>query len=257
MIIKITNLKYEFDNDDITILPLSDIHVGDHNCNYKLLQKFIDYIAKNDNVYTVLNGDIFNQAIKSSVSFEHGATNPEDEYYQALELFKPIKDKILMITLGNHDDRVERQTGIDILRLWCRDLGVEDRYVRYGGVLQVKINRLKRNKYYRMYFTHGTGLGGGRTQGAKINAVKRLAEVITNCDLYCIGHVHTPSVVSDNIFYLDDKHNNIKTLTRHFCITGSLLDYGRYGQKFNYSPTSQEPLVIKIDDRLSATIGGV
>lgn len=247
-------ISHKFNNKEIRILPLSDVHVGDDNVDYELLKKSINYIRDNDDVFTVLNGDIFNQAIKSSVSFEHGATNPNDEYLQALKLFEPIKHKILMITLGNHDDRIIRVTGVDIMRIFARELGIEDRYVEYGGVLIVQNSFNEyRNKPFRMYFTHGIGLGGGRTHGAKINGCKRLSETITNCDLYCIGHVHVPTYTSDRIFYLDDKHNNLKSLTRHYVVTASFLNYGGYGQKYNFTPTSKELIEITVTNEINVS----
>lgn len=245
-------IKTALEHKEIKILPLSDVHIGDKNINLELLKQTIKYIKNNANVYTVLNGDIFNQATKDSVSFEHGATSPSDEYEQALELFKPIADKILLITLGNHDDRVTRATGIDVMKFFARDLGCEEVYCGYQGILIVQNKwNASRNRPFKLYFTHGIGLGGGRTASSKINGVKRLAETVTNADVYCMGHVHVPIYMTDVVKYVDDKHYNPKLLTRHFLITPSFLNHGGYGEKFNYAPTSQEQIEVVITNNIA------
>lgn len=249
-------LKYSFDSKEVIIVPLADLHVGDEMCDITELKKVLKYIETTPNAYTVLNGDILNVAIKSSVSFEHGASSVDSELDKAVSLFKPIADKILMLTEGNHEVRVKKTVGMDLLKVLSQRLGIEDRYVGVDGLLNVKTSYNEhRNKSFRMFFNHGTGVGGGRTMGAKANGIKRLADKIINCDLYCMGHVHTPMHYTDVIVYNDDKHYNNKQLTRHFVITPAYMLYGGYGQAFNYAPPSTQQYAIHLtDDLIVSTI---
>lgn len=190
-----------------------------------------------------------NIATKSSVSFSYGGS-PSEEFDQAFKLFEPIADKILAITLGNHDERIERETGIDLMALLASKMGIEERYLKYSGIVTINLNVNSRGKNYSIFVSHGTGLGGGRTKGGKANAISKLAEIVGNCDIYLMGHVHQPLITSDKIFMVDKYHGRTNELVRHFVITSAFLNYGGYGQKFNYSPQNVMITVIDISNTI-------
>ena len=52
----------------IEILPLSDLHVGDASFDRECFLRYIRYVEESPNRYILLNGDILNNATKSSVS---------------------------------------------------------------------------------------------------------------------------------------------------------------------------------------------
>lgn len=45
------------------ILPLADFHLGDIHRDFKKIQEYLAYIKDNDNVFTVLNGDMMDAAM--------------------------------------------------------------------------------------------------------------------------------------------------------------------------------------------------
>ena len=61
-------------------------------------------------------------------------------------LLEPIKDKILVIGSGNHDDRVQKETNIDIIRIVARELGIEERYADGMWYLFLQFGKCKRNR---------------------------------------------------------------------------------------------------------------
>ena len=51
----------------IEIHPMADLHIGDSNCAYNEILERIEYIKKTLNAYVILDGDLMDTAIASSV----------------------------------------------------------------------------------------------------------------------------------------------------------------------------------------------
>ena len=111
------------------ILPLADFHLGDIHSDFKKIQEYLAYIKDNDNVFTVLNGDMMDAAIQSSIGDTYGASlQPMEQLAQCVKIFEPIKDKILAVTPGNHEQRIYKSDGLDLTQLMCNQLGIGERY---------------------------------------------------------------------------------------------------------------------------------
>lgn len=244
----IKTLEYTFDTE-IEVLVIGDVHIGDKECDTKLVNKTIDYIKAHDNTRLVLNGDLLNTAIKSSVSFEHGAMSPKSEYRMLVDLLTPVKEKIIGVVSGNHDDRITKETGIDIIEFLCKELGIEDTYCKYQGMLLITCHiEQKRSKLHKIFFTHGIG-SGGRQIGSKANFLQRLTGIVSNANCYVVNHTHTPLHFTDKVYYLDSKHKALVPTTRHFINQPSFLTYGGYGQRANFNPCSNYQHLIKLNDK--------
>ena len=99
----------------IELHTFADEHIGDDNCDLSRLKERIKYVADTPNAYCVLNGDLMDNATKTSIGDTYASTfNPMEQLNSTVELFSPIKDKILAITHGNHEARTYRKEGIDM-----------------------------------------------------------------------------------------------------------------------------------------------
>ena len=245
LLIKI--LKYDFE-EDIELLVVGDVHIGDKDCDINMVKNTINYIKNNKNCYCFLNGDLLNMALKSSVSFEYETTSPHSEYTKLVELLEPIKDKILGVTLGNHDDRILKESGIDIISFMCKDLGITDVYCKYQALLLIRIRTEKRSQTHKIFITHGIG-GGGRMIGSKANFLSKLTGIVGNANCYVINHTHTPLHYTDCIYYVDSKHNDLRENIRHFINQPAFLSYGGYGQRLNLNPCSNYQYLIELSNK--------
>ena len=64
----------------------------------KLINEQIKEVSERDNVFVILNGDLMNNATKTSISDSYSETHsPMEQVKLAVSLLKPIKDKILSI----------------------------------------------------------------------------------------------------------------------------------------------------------------
>ena len=99
--------------EDITILPIADVHIGDRLANLKLFKEALKRIQEEENTYTIINGDLCNMALKNSKSDVYGQSlSPMEQVITMVEYLKPIKDKILVIGTGNHEDRTQKETNM-------------------------------------------------------------------------------------------------------------------------------------------------
>ena len=130
----------------VKIHTFADWHIGDNACDLASIKEEIQSIKDCKESYVICNGDLMNNATKTSVSDCYSEAIPPMEQLQTLcELLEPIKEKILIITQGNHESRTYRNDGIDLTALMAKQLGIYDRYVREGGVLFLRLGE----------YTHG------------------------------------------------------------------------------------------------------
>lgn len=125
------SIKIDLPSDlrSIEIHPLADLHIGDMSCDFKAILDELDYIKRTPNCYCVLDGDLMDTAIASSIGDTYASThNPMEQLQECVNLFEPIKDKIIAVVGGNHENRIYKQDGIDITYLMCQQLGIADRY---------------------------------------------------------------------------------------------------------------------------------
>ena len=234
----------------LQILPLADLHIGDIHSDGKKINEWLTYIGETDNCYCILNGDLCDNAIRTSIGDTYAATlSPMAQLEQAVKLFGPIKDKILAVTAGNHEARTYRTDGIDMTQVICNQLEIGDRYAPESALLFIQFGKQSKTMHnwpmlYSIYCVHGSG--GGRKEGGKINRLVDLANIV-DADIYIHSHVHTPAVVRNSYFRTDTRHCTAYKVDRLFVNTSSSLEYGGYGEAQSFKPNSLETPLILLD----------
>lgn len=186
------SIKIDLPKMDVAeIHTFADLHIGDKFCNKKLIQERIELVKGKKNAYAILNGDIVNNATKTSVSDSYAEElSPMEQISTFVELFEPIKDKILCITSGNHENRTYNKEGVDITRLCARQLGLEERYSKTGMVVFLRIGGRNKNHdtatRYVIYCNHGSG--GGRKEGAKAIRLADMASIVDADIIHSFTH---------------------------------------------------------------------
>ena len=234
---------------DLEILPVADYHWADPNSDHDKILADIKYIKEHPNVYCVLNGDLMDCAIASSIGDTYGATlSPMDELKVCMELFSPIADKILCVVPGNHEARHYRTNGIDLTELMCRQLGIEDRFSPTTAILFVRFGRLNSEKdghhrkaCYTVYVSHGSG--GGRKEGGKIQRLVDLSTIV-DADVYICGHTHLPATLKDGFARPCVANSSVAYCTRLYVNTSAKLNYGGYGDTQGFKvPCTDTPII--------------
>jgi predicted phosphodiesterase len=242
------------DLSNVKIYTFADWHIGDKSCDLAAIKAEIQEIKDSKESYVICNGDLMNNATKTSVSDCYAEDIPPMEQLQTLcDLLEPIKDKILLITQGNHEARTYRTDGIDLTALMAKQLSIYDRYVREGGVLFLRLgeylhgrkdhknNKQNRQVCYSIYVTHGSG--GGRKEGAKAIRLADMASIV-DCDVYVHSHTHLPMVMKQNFFRTDYNNNYVANVEKLFVNTAAQLNYGGYGQTYEFKASNKTTPVI-------------
>lgn len=232
---------------EIEILELhtfADEHIGDDCCDLPRLKARIDYVAATPNAYCIMNGDILDYASRSSIGdIESREFNIMGQLEKAVELFTPIKDKIICITNGNHENRSYRKEGFDISKMIAMQLGLVDKYTPAAAIIFLRFgkSRHSRPQSYTVFVNHGSG--GGRKEGAKAIRLADMASII-DADVYIHSRTHLPMVMKQGYFRTDMQHSSVVNVTKLFVNTAANLNYGGYGEAGEFKPNSKDTPVV-------------
>jgi len=242
-------VKYKIDekdiiNDEIEIVALGDLHIGDSNCDYKLLYKQIEYINKNDNCFVIGMGDYLNNALRLSKTDVYSAVAPQKEFQDAIEILGKIKtSKWIAMTTGNHEHRTYKEAGIDLNRFLAYELDIEDIYHPTISVIHLQL----KNTAYWIHIHHGAG--GGSTKGGISNKMNKLGNIISNTDIVLMGHTHQQIHFTESRYFVDKKHDKIHKHTQHLINTGNCLGYkDGYAEAMILTPTAKGNAILKLGD---------
>jgi predicted phosphodiesterase len=233
------------DLKNIEVHTLADLHLGDKHCDIRTIQERIRHIKDTDNAYVILNGDLMNNATKTSVSDSYSEKlTPMQQIGQAVDLIEPIKKKILSIQSGNHEARTYRKEGIDLTEVMARELGLVDKYSDNAALLFVRMGwneARKRKQWYSLFANHGSG--GGRKEGAKAIRLADMASIV-DADIYIHSHTHLPMIMKQAFYRVDTSNSAANCVDKLFVNTSATLNYGGYGETYEFKPASKDTPVI-------------
>ena len=233
--------------EDITIIPIADVHLGARECMEQEFIKFINSIAEKPNVYVVLVGDLLNNAIKSSVS------NIYDEVYRPSEakrmmakILEPIKNRVLCSVTGNHERRSSREVDDDATAdIMCK-LDLEHLHRENIAFMKIQMGAQKNSNgkradgdkrpCYTIAVTHGAG--GGVLTGAGINRNERFSYAIDNLDCFISAHTHKAATTQPGKIVIDTHNNQIKVKPFKVITATSWLNTGGYSLQKMLLPSS-------------------
>jgi hypothetical protein len=249
---KVIKIDLSKELDSIELHVFADEHIGDEHCDFERLLERIEHVKKTPNAYCILNCDILDNATKTSIGDTYAQVfNPMEQLARAVELFSPIKDKILAITHGNHENRTYRKEGVNLSSLIATQLGLQDKYSPTSVVLFIRLGRGNSHMNYRpicytIYALHGSG--GGRKEGAKAIRLADMASIV-DTDIYIHSHTHLPMVMKQGFHRLDSHTSSVALVTKLFVNTASNLKYGGYGEAGEFKPSSTDTPVIYLNGK--------
>lgn len=227
--------------DDITIIPIADVHIGDKLSNLKLFKQVLERIKNEPNTFTIINGDMCNMALKNSKSNVYecaDSLSPMQQVIKTVDYLQDIKDKILVIATGNHEDRTAKETDIDVMRLVARELGIEDRYASAWWYLYLTFGKDIKGRAITYAITGVHGYGGGRKSGGKINRLEDMSQVVI-ADLYIMSHTHKPISTKGCIYLPYYQSKALSKQELYYLMTNSFLESDNgYAEKMGFPPSN-------------------
>lgn len=236
--------------NSLEVHPLFDLHIGDSLSDGLLIQQTIDHIKNTPNAYCILGGDLMDTAIATSVGDTYGANlQPMQQLEVCVRLFEPIKEKVLAVVPGNHENRIYRTDGLDITSIMAAQLGLHGKYSATSALLFIRFGKElthghDRKICYTLYCYHGSG--GGRKEGGKINRLADMAAII-DADIYVCGHTHLPASFRTGYYRVSTSNSSIGYVDKLFVNAAACLNYGGYGEAAGFKPSSKLNPVVYLD----------
>ena len=241
------------DCERIELHIFADEHLGDSQSNMKYLLERIEHVAKTENAYCVLGGDLMDMAIASSIGDIYSQElSPMQQLRECSSIFAPVASKVLCALNGNHERRQYKTNGIDMTYLMCKQLGIEDKYTPDTGLMFIRFGKDDRRGHhgrricYTAYLTHGSG--GGRKEGGKLQRVADLAS-IADADIYIHNHTHMPGAFRRRFYRVDCANSSVALVEKLFVSSAGNLEYGGYGDVGGFTPSSIKSPVIYLSGR--------
>ena len=239
--------------EEVEIVPIADVHIGNQLCNESLLKETIDYILtepENEKCARIclLNGDLCETVTRQSLGDPFSQVySPQTQVALMTKYLHPLtitsekypNGKILSYCAGNHDhQRQYKDSGISAATSIACNLGLEDRFSTEGCYSFIKLRRIysTRDKLiYTVYNQHMTG--GGSSVGSKANRVAKITNGLV-ADLVVGSHVHTPITFKEDIILPQPHTQRLVQHTVTYVVTNAFLSYGDYAQKAGMKPSS-------------------
>lgn len=232
---------HRFPREDITVIPIADVHLGAKECMEQEFINFIDKVKDEPNVRLVLGGDLINNATRSSVSniFEE-TMRPSDQKREMAKILAPVADKILCAVSGNHERRSGKDADDDpMYDILCK-IDREDVYRENIVFMKLQFGDPRgdgnHNPTYTLVVTHGAG-GGMLTSGAVLRG-ERFAYTIDNMDALIIGHTHKPFTTAPGKIFIDQRNNKVSIKPFKVINMTAWLDYTSYAAQKMLLPSS-------------------
>jgi hypothetical protein len=276
--------------DNFTICDMSDFHLGSPNCAEETLQEVVAKIKDTKDCYVIFKGDAIEAILPNDKRYLHSAVreglqSPKEQADRVVELFNPIRSRILAWGIGNHE-----------LKLWnTMDFGkyISDQLGASYGAYNFKIhfNSFGNELMFKTYHTHGMGgmhsnakdeiqYEANRKAGLKHKLVK---SGHADCIYMSRGHDHQLVVVDptvQNKLYLTDDGCGIHQQyhlpsiqnagfippdSRWYATTGSFRKlYSKpglgtidYGEVIGYSPAELGYALVEVNDRQIISVSKV
>ena len=226
---------------DFQIVPLFDVHFGTVNHLQSLFEKVFSYIKDNDNVYTILGGDLaeFINVKDKRFDFSNLAA-PFKHHVDNLLSFTidyivdklyPIRDKILFAIAGNHENVIYKHYNVDVIKTIGTHLNIQ--YTNSYEALAKLIFKGSKTYSYDIYVHHG--FGGGKKKGAFINSLEDISGYF-EASCYIVGHQHQLIISTKPYIRMNNTGTELIEETKLLIGVGGF----RRSRNFNGSPSYEE-----------------
>ncbi len=221
---------------------MSDIHIGDRNANIERFKAQKKKILSEEHSYVVLHGDLLNTATKTGVSDCYNEKlSPREQKEFLIDELVEIKDRILCIMPGNHENRVKKDSDQYVIWDVSRVLGIESVYRQNIAFLSIHLGKQRNGKpiHYSGLVTHGRS----KTKDAKYTGY------YDNIDFYIYGHLHDLEAGKKFKGYFDPRNKRITFRPYAIVNASAFLNYGGYAVNSLYQPSFYVENYIELDGK--------
>ena len=211
------------------VVFFGDLHYGARECDLERAKRMLDYCSSK-RIYVFLMGDLIEAGLKTSVgaSVYRQKLNPQKQMEDVIDLLEPLAKKGLILGAleGNHELRVEKETGIAVMKVICRLLGIP--YLRSACWSWFKVGK----QNYTVYTMHGSS--SARYVYTKMKVLIDVSHSF-DADLLAMAHVHSLADTSFLVQKVNLRKGIVQERKKFLVLTGSYLKYDTsYAQERGY-----------------------
>ena len=226
-------------DDDFSVRPIGDIHVGNQGFNRKKFEKDIMKLAKLYNFFTIGMGDYIDNIMAwaqggvdkrwnpETVERDRMTTDEQAEYFTSW--WKFVADKCWGMLSGNHEWKTISQQRFK--KEFCHPIDPNDHsktlyqndYLGRMCIILLKVRYKKKViKEFQILALHGGD--AGMRQGGVINRLEDIASSFELIDLGLMGHSHTTWTTTLNVMSLNKYHKTLNERKMILASTGTYLN---------------------------------
>lgn len=231
----IVELPIKSKSDYTEVILMGDFHVGSVGFSEHQLVAYINWIKKNPYVKIVLMGDLIEVGELSNYVPAQSETL-KNQIKTIIALLNPIKDRIICILEGNHEERFSKvvEGAIDLSEYITAELGIKDKVLlpgpQKGQLMVLKVDQ----QYYPIYAIHGH-------TSAIFNKGTQLKRMAFTSKVPLLAHGHTHSIFHDHYVYRGVTKINggfyESIFEQHWLTTGCFVKYLGYAEQASYPMT--------------------
>ena len=198
------------ERQDITIIPISDVHLGSAECMEQEFIEFVNKVKETPNVYLILGGDLIDNGTRNGLTNVFRATMPPSQQKREMaNILAPVADRILCAVSGNHERRSGKDVDDDPVYDIMAKIDREEIYRENMAFVKIQIGNVngdgKSNPTYMLVVTHGSG-GEQLTSGAVLRG-ERFSYAIDGMDALIMGHTHKTFTTTHGKIVIDPRNN--------------------------------------------------
>lgn len=237
------NIKSVGRGNKISIFFLGDIHEGSANHAEESFKYAIKTIKETPNSYVIGMGDYVDAINHRDPRFNPAEIDPEYAIKDLKDLpniqvqrvcrkLEPIKDKIIGLLYGNHEESLIKYSTFDPVKQIVKTLGIDIPKIGYTGIVAINIYRGSRKTISLQYIidlNHGIG-GTGKREGYKVNIVHDVFRW-TSGDCRVMAHIHQMSSDLQDFSYLNLHKYQLNYRKVWFGSTGCFMHKQKQGTR--------------------------
>ena len=238
--------------ENIHLYIASDMHKGSAEFSDRKWREF-EKLLEPKNAFVMFVGDQHEFATRSSKSdvYTQRIAPHEQKEWWARHMME-YKEKIVSIIDGNHEfNRASRDADMFPLYDIALALGIEDRYRSEACFVDIGVGQRRPGEEKQVRYV-----------GYSVHKAQNLtnfgtADAIDGIDFFVSGHTHKPMDKPLGKLVYDAKRKLVAEKSVENIVSGSFLDYGGYGARGGYRPTSQKlyKLVLSGKEKKIETVG--
>lgn len=218
---KLHNFSASFDEHlPIGISFASDQHISlDNTVALKQMRLDAWMVRDTPGMHVICVGDAIDNHIKHVAAMVNSRSTPGDQYRLLNQYLRWIKDKMLVMISGNHDDWTSQLAGVDVSKMLC-----DNNKIMYAP----DEARIKVHLPGHTYDVAARHQGGGNSKKNPTNSIKEWWRNGTApFDIGAMAHLHELAL----------ERVTLHELERWVCRPGSYQTISAHSRQYGYNPT--------------------